>query len=229
VIAWPCLDGGFAIVALWTKGRLAVRLASELPLAAIPPSLLTKILQDWSAGDATALDRLTPLVYAELHRIAEANMLDERHGHVLQPSALVNEAFIRLMAGQALEWTSRAHFFAHAACLMRRILIDFARLRQQQKRGGGVEWVDISSIQDVPRTSLNVVDFLDLDCALEELADLNQRHARVVELRYFGGLEIGEVALVLGVSDTTVVREWRFARAWLFHRLQPQPAAGRDT
>ncbi len=166
MIAWQCLGGGFAIFGVRTKGRLVVRLASDLHLAAIPPSLLTKILKDWSAGDATALDRLTPLVYAELHRIAEANMLDERHGHVLQPSAMVNEAFIRLMAGEALEWTSRAHFFAHAAFLRRRILIDFARVRQQQKRGGGVEWVDISSIQDAAGTALNVVDFLDLDCAI---------------------------------------------------------------
>jgi RNA polymerase sigma factor (TIGR02999 family) len=148
-------------------------------------------------------------------------MLDEQGGHLLQPSALVNEAFIRLMAGESPEWTSRTHFFAHAARLMRRILIDFARTRKREKRGGGQRWADLSSIHNLPGADANPVDFLDLDSALDELAQLNERHSRVVELRYFGGLEVAEVALVLGVSDTTVVREWRFARAWLLHRLQP--------
>lgn len=189
------------------------------PLSAVE---LTRILKDWSGGDASALERLTPVVYAELHRLAQRNMAAEREGHLLQPSALVNEAFLRLMAGGPVEWSSRTHFFAFSARLMRQILIDFARAQGRNKRGGRTPHVDLSGIRDLAAApDSNPVDFVDLDAALHDLAALDERQAKVVELRYFGGLENAEIAAVLGVSEPTVVRDWRFARAWLFDRLQP--------
>jgi RNA polymerase sigma-70 factor, ECF subfamily len=189
----------------------------------VPPSSdqLTRILRDWSGGDASALERLTPVVYAELYRLARLNMAAEREGHLLQPSALVNEAFVRLMADQPIDWASRAHFFGHAARLMRHILIDFARSQDTDKRGRRNAHVDLSGIEDASFVSPAPVDFLDLDAALNELATLDTRQCRVVELRYFGGLEHAEVASILGVSEPTVRRDWRLARIWLFTRLQP--------
>ena len=185
---------------------------------------LTRILQDWSGGDQTALERLTPIVYGEMYRIARARLADEREGHVLQPSALVNETFIRLLATEPVDWTSRAHFYAHAARLMRRILIDIARERDAHKRDGGrrLHLPSLDRVADERTTSS--VDFLDLDAALSELAALHQRQAQVVELRYFGGLEMAEIAEVLGVALNTVSRDWRMARAWLFDRLRPPSA-----
>lgn len=186
---------------------------------------LTRILNDWTSGDESALERLTPIVYAELHRLAHRNLAREREGHLLQPSALVNEAFVRLMTGQPVEWTSRTHFFAHSARLMRHILVDFARAQDTGKRGNRSPHLDLSGIHDVSPAQPLRVDFLDLDAALSELAKMDARQSRVVELRYFGGLENAEVATVLGVSEPTVVRDWRIARAWLFHRLQPGRSA----
>ena len=186
------------------------------------PSALevTRLLNDWGKGDQTALERLTPIVYAELYRIARANMARERSGHVLQPSALVNEAFVRLLAGQPVEFANRAHFFAVSASLMRRILIDFARAQDAVKRGQGNPHLDLSAVELQLGNQMHLVDFLDLDAALDELAGLDERQARVVELRYFGGLENLEVAEALNISEPTVVREWRVARAWLFKRLR---------
>jgi len=186
---------------------------------------LTRILKDWTSGDESALERLTSIVYAELHRLAHRNLAREREGHLLQPSALVNEAFVRLMTGQPIEWTSRAHFFAHSARLMRHILVDFARAQDTGKRGNRSPHLDLAGIHDVSASHPLPVDFLDLDAALGELAKLDERQSRVVELRYFGGLENAEIATVLGVSEPTVVRDWRIARAWLFHRLQPARSA----
>jgi len=182
---------------------------------------LTRMLKAWSGGDRSALDSLTPVVYAELHRLAQYNMAGEREGHLLQPSALVNEAFVRLMRGAPVEWASRAHFFAVSARLMRQILIDFARAQNTGKRGNRAPHVDISEIKDAPGKAANPVDLIDLDAALEDLSGLDPRQAQVVELRYFGGLENAEIAAVLGISEPTVVRDWRVARAWLFSRLQP--------
>lgn len=189
------------------------------PLAGVE---VTRILRAWSNGDASALDQLTPVVYHELHRLASLYLAGEREGHVLQPSALVNEAFIRLIAGEPVEWTSRTHFFAASARLMRQILIDFARAQETDKRGHRQPHLDFSSIDQPLSGTMNFVDFLDLDVALTELAHLDARQAQIVELRYFGGLEIAEVAKALGVSERTVSREWQVARAWLFDRLQPQ-------
>jgi RNA polymerase sigma-70 factor (ECF subfamily) len=181
---------------------------------------LTGMLKAWSEGDRSALEHLTPVVYAELHRLARYNMAGEREGHLLQPSALVNEAFLRLIGGAKVEWASRAHFFAVSARLMRQILIDFARLQETAKRGQRSPHLDLSGIHELPEAQANPADLIDLDTALAELARLDERQAQVVELRYFGGLENAEIALVLGISEPTVGRDWRAARAWLYSRLQ---------
>jgi RNA polymerase sigma factor (TIGR02999 family) len=195
---------------------------SYMPPEQVSGAELTRILREWSAGEASALERLAPVVYAELHRIAERKMLGERGGHLLQPSALVNEAYLRLVAGEPVEWNSRTHFFAYSARLMREILVDFARAQQTERRGGErPRQADLSGIQD-RRTAARPVDFLDLDRALAELNELDARQQQVVELRYFGGLDVPEVATVLGVSEATVVRDWRIARAWLCDRLWPE-------
>lgn len=179
------------------------------------------MLNAWSGGDEGALERLTPVVYAELRRLAARNMAQERHGHLLQPSALVNEAFLRLLGNAPVEWASRAHFFAFSARMMRQILIDFARAQDTGKRGHRSPHLDLSDVKELVREEGVQVDLLDLDRALAELARLDPRQAQVVELRYFGGLENAEVAAVLGISEPTVIRDWRVARAWLFDRLQP--------
>jgi RNA polymerase sigma-70 factor (ECF subfamily) len=180
------------------------------------------MLKAWSDGDTSALDRLTPIVYAELHRLAQRNLAGERDGHLLQPSALVNEAFVRLLGGAPVEWASRTHFYAVSARVMRQILIDFARAQDTVKRGHRSAHVDISDIKDLPGGSATPVDFMDLDAALQDLQRLDARQAQVVELRYFGGLENAEIGVVLGISEPTVVRDWRVARAWLYSRLQSQ-------
>lgn len=183
---------------------------------------VTAMLQAWSAGDASALERLTPIVYAELHRQARLSMSRERAGHLMQPSALVNEAFVRLMGGAPVEWESRNHFFAVSARLMRQILIDIARTQLTTKRGEGTPHLDLSFAMETLEDSPQPMDFLDLDAALTALAGIAPRQAQVVELRYFGGLANHEIAGVLGTSQPTVVRDWRAAKAWLFERLQPE-------
>jgi RNA polymerase sigma factor (TIGR02999 family) len=177
------------------------------------------LLRAWNNGDASALDRLTPIVYGELHRLARHRMLAERPGHVLQPSALVNEAFIRLMAGTHGEWRDRTHFFAFASRLMRQILVDFARNQDAARRGKRAHHLDLAAAEELP-VEAGFDNLVDLDAALEELCKLDERQARVVELRYFGGLENSETAAALGVSEDTVMRDWRCARAWLFDRLR---------
>jgi len=178
------------------------------------------MLQAWRDGDSSVLDRLTPIVYAELHRIARRNLAGEREGHLLQPTALVNEAFIRLLGEAPVEWANRAHFFGFSARLMRQILIDFARAQDTGKRGHRSPHVGLSIAGDVAASQSDPVDLIDLDHALNDLAQLDARQAKLVELRYFGGLENSEIAAVLGISEPTVVRDWRVARAWLFNRLQ---------
>jgi len=178
------------------------------------------MLRAWGDGDQLALERLTPVVFAELHRIARRSMADERGGHLLQPTALVNEAFIRLLGGAPVAWSSRAHFFGFSARLMRQILIDFARAQVTDKRGNRSPHVGLSSAGEVQGSHSDPIDLIDLDQALNELAQLDPRQAQIVELRYFGGLENAEIAAVLGISEPTVVRAWRVARAWLFDRLR---------
>jgi RNA polymerase sigma-70 factor (ECF subfamily) len=181
---------------------------------------LTRMLQAWTSGDASALEQLTPMVYAELRRIARRNMAGEREGHLLQPSALVNEAFIRLLDGAPINWANRSHFFAIAARLMRQILIDLARAEATGKRGHRSQHLALSEVKELARGKIDPIDLVDLDAALNELAKLDARQAQIVELRYFGGLENGEIADVLGISEPTVIRDWRVARAWLYHRLR---------
>jgi RNA polymerase sigma factor (TIGR02999 family) len=186
------------------------------------------MLKAWSEGDAHALEQLTPVVYAELRGLAQIHLAGEREGHLLQPTALVNEAFVRLIRGAPVEWASRTHFFAVSARIMRQILVDLARAQDTDKRGNRRPHITLSAASGVATGKAFSVDFIDLDAALNELAHLDGRQAQVVELRYFGGLENLEIATVLGISEPTVVRSWRVARAWLYTRLRPSNASGRE-
>ncbi len=181
------------------------------------PSTETRLLLAWTAGDRQALDQMLPLVYDELHRLAAGYLARERPDHTLQPTALVHEAFLRLINQREVDWRNRAQFFGVAAGLMRRILVNHARDRAAAKRGGERERVSLSLVE-VPSGGPDV-DLIALEDAMERLAALDERKAKVVELRFFGGLSVEEVAEVLGVSRATVEREWSFARAWLFDAL----------
>ena len=179
---------------------------------------ITQLLADWGNGDQAAFERLTAAVHQELHRLAARYMAGERPGHVLQPTALVNETYLRLVDWKKVEWQNRAQFFGIAAQLMRRILVDVARTRDRAKRGGGGVHVSLSDIPDVP--AARSADLVALDDALKTLEQLNPRHGKVVELRFFGGLNLEEVAHVLGVSVATVRRDWNLAQAWLYRELK---------
>jgi len=178
---------------------------------------ITELLVAWGNGDQTSLEKLTPLVYNELHRLARRYMGRERPGHTLQTSALVNEAYIRLIDWKSVQWQNRAHFFGVSAQLMRRILVDFARSREYAKRGGGAHQVSLDEAAVTP--SERGADLVALDEALNSLATLDARQSRVVELRFFGGLKLEEIAEVLKVSVGTVRRDWSLARAWLHREL----------
>ena len=182
-----------------------------------PPSM-TELLAAWSDGDRSALDQLTPLVYEELRRMARRQMNRERQGHTLQTTALVNEAYLRLIDQRHVRWQNRAHFFAIAAQMMRRILIDHARAKHFEKRGGGRPRValDEAAVLSDERAG----ELVALDEALAALSEVDERKGRVVELRYFGGLSVEEAAEVLKVSPDTITREWRRARAWLHREMQ---------
>ena len=175
------------------------------------PGEVTRLLQAWSGGDAAALEHLAPLVQAELRRIAAREMSKESPGHLLQPTALVNEAFIRLMGQRSVSWQNRAHFFGVASQAMRRILVDDARARKASKRSA----LTVALDENVDAGDERTIDLVALDDALVDLERLHARQARVIDLRYFGGLEIDEVAQVLGVSSSTVKLDWQMARAWL--------------
>jgi RNA polymerase sigma factor (TIGR02999 family) len=177
------------------------------------PQEITRLLLAWGEGDESALAALTPLVYSELRRRARRYMSGERAGHTLQTTALVNEAYLRLVGSRNVRWQNRAHFFAVSAELMRRILVDFARSRGYQKRGGGARHVELDEAAVVADD--RGAEMVALDEALKALAELDARQARVVELRYFGGLSDAEIAEVLKVSVGTVRRDWTLARAWL--------------
>jgi RNA polymerase sigma factor (TIGR02999 family) len=186
------------------------------------PQEVTQLLLEWSRGDRAALDRLMPLVSAELHRLAHRCMEREPDGHTLQTTALVNEAYLRLIDASRVEWRDRAHFFAVSANLMRRILVDFARARRSRKRGGDVVQVTLDeSNTPSPQPDLDVIA---LDEALEKLAAFDPLAARIVELRFFGGLNVAEVAEVVGVSPRTIKREWAAARVWLLGALSGEVA-----
>jgi RNA polymerase sigma-70 factor, ECF subfamily len=182
------------------------------------PLEVTELLVAWSNGDDAALEALAPLIERELHRLAAAYMARERPGHVLQPTALVNEAYLRLIDWKQVRWQNRAHFFGVAAQVMRRVLVDIARAQQRAKRGGrDVVQVSLSDAEDT--SSDRPADLVALDDALTTLATLDSRHSRVVELRFFGGLSHEETAHVLDVSVATVRRDWSVARAWLYREL----------
>jgi RNA polymerase sigma factor (TIGR02999 family) len=183
---------------------------------------ITGLLRAWAGGDPNALDRLTPLVYDELRRLAARRMKRERPGHTLQTTALINEAYLRLAAVGELDWKDRAHFFAISAQLMRRILTDAARTRSAAKRGGQGQRVAHSlafNFDEIADRSQRSDELIALDDALLALAQLDPRKAEVVELRFFGGLSVEETAQVLLVSPQTVMRDWKLARAWLMHEL----------
>lgn len=179
---------------------------------------VTRLLRQWSDGDAGALERLVPLIYGELHRLAERAMGRERSDHTLQPTALLHEAYVRLVGQQQVSWRNRSQFFAVASQAMRRVLVDHARGRTAAKRGGERHRV---SLEDAPQlTDSRPSDLLALDEALRELAEVDERKSRVVELRIFGGLTIPETAAALGVSTGTVIEEFRRARAWLYREIR---------
>ena len=185
-----------------------------------PPQELTQLLLDWSKGNQTALDKLTPLIYRELRRLARQYLARERVGHTLQTTDLVHEAYLRLVDQRRVRWQNRSHFFAVAAQLMRRILVDHARRHKRVKRGGGATVVSLDDVAVVSRQS--DVDLLALDEALNKLAEIDQRKARIVELRFFGGLEVKETAAYLKISEITVMREWKLAKAWLHRELSDE-------
>ena len=191
---------------------------------------VTTLLLDWSHGDKTALERLTPLVYDELRRLAKRYLRKERSGHTLQSTALANEAYLRLVDQSQVQWQNRAHFFGVAAQMIRRILVDYARARHANKRGSGFTLLSLDDAMGVPEK--RSVELIALDEALIELGRLDERASRIVELRFFVGLSVEETAEVVDVSPATVKREWTSAKAWLFRELRergaPVAAAGHE-
>jgi len=184
----------------------------------MPPSDdITQLLLAWSKGDERVLEKLTPLIYQELHRLARSYMLSEAPGHTLQATALINEAYIRLVEGQCVQWRDRAHFFALSAKLMRRVLVDFGRARRAQKRGG-VRPVHLE--ESVALGSGRSADVVALDEALEKLAATDPRKSQIVELRFFGGLTVDETAKVLNIGPSTVDRDFELAKLWLLRHFE---------
>jgi RNA polymerase sigma factor (TIGR02999 family) len=179
---------------------------------------VTDLLQAWGGGDQEALEKLVPLVYEQLHQAAGRCMARERPGHTFQTTALIHETYLRLVNIRQVKWQNRAHFFALCAKLMRRILIDFARSRGSRKRGGAIQHIDLKETLLV--NSRNDEDLLALDDALNRLEILDARKSRVVELRFFGGLDVKETAKVMGISSDTVMRDWKFAKVWLLRDLR---------
>jgi RNA polymerase sigma-70 factor, ECF subfamily len=184
---------------------------------------LTGLLLSWRGGQDEALERLLPLVHAELRRIARRHMAGERPDHLLQATALVNEVYLRLIDVRRIAWQDRAHFYAMAARLMRRVLVDFARAQKNQKRGGGLRRITFD--RDLAVADGTPDDLLAVDEALRSLAACDERKAMVVELRYFGGLSVEETGEALGVSAETVMRDWKFAKNWLLRELSSSPSA----
>ena len=188
-----------------------------MPAPSPPPQEITQLLVDWGNGNQAALDRLMPLVYTELRQLARRYMRQERPGHTIQTTALIHEAYLRLVDQNHVRWQNQAHFFGIAARLMRQILIEHARRHTRAKRGGGAGTIALDEVAVVSRT--RATELLDLDDALERLAAIDPRKSRVVELRFFGGLSVEEAATVLHVAPNTVLRDWRLAKAWLHREI----------
>lgn len=184
----------------------------------VKPREVTQLLKAWNDGDDAAFAQLVPLVQAELHQLAQNYMYRERGGHILQTTALVNEAWLRLIDWHNVTWQNRAHFYSAAAQIMRRILVDEARHRQRQKHGGGVLQVSLTHAEHISQEK--TADLVALDDALNSLAEFDERKCKIVELRFFGGLSVEETAEVLKLSARTVAREWNVAQAWLFRALK---------
>ena len=182
-----------------------------------PPHEITQLLAEWSDGNQGALDKLYPLVYKELRRLAHGYLRRERKGHTLQTTALINEAYLRLVDQKHVHWANRSHFFGISAQIMRRILIDHARRYAYSKRGGGAQRISLDETAVVAKERAR--ELLLLDEALNSLAKIDPRRSHVVELRYFGGLSNEEIAGVLKISENTVTRDWNMARAWLYQEL----------
>ena len=180
---------------------------------------VTELLRQWRSGDNEALDKLMPLVYDELHRLARQYVRRERPGHTLQTTALINEAYLRLVEQKDVDWQSRAHFFAISAQVMRHILVDYARQHAAAKRGGEFQRVALDGDVTISRERAAVL--VALDEAVQALHEIHPRRSKVVELRYFGGLNNREASAILKVSEATVERDWRFAKAWLYRAMQP--------
>jgi RNA polymerase sigma factor (TIGR02999 family) len=190
-----------------------------MPFDDTPDPAITRLLQEWRVGRSDALERLVPLVYRELHGLAARHLVRERAAHTLQPTALVHEAYLRLSKTALPDWQDRAHFFAVAAKVMRRILVDHARQRGRIKRGSAAPVVPLDDVDPAGGAAIDPVDALALDGALSRLEDQDAQQAQVVELRFFGGLTVEETAEVMGVSSGTVKRDWVVARAWLYREL----------
>jgi RNA polymerase sigma-70 factor, ECF subfamily len=187
------------------------------------PKSITQLLIEWREGDESALDRLVPLVYDELHRLAHHYMRSERPGHTLQTSDLVNEAYLRLVDHKGMRWQNRVHFYGVAAQAMRRILVDHARLRGSAKRGGRARIIGLEEATTLPQRQ--AADLVALDEALNELAVLDARKSKIVEMRYFGGMTMEETAEALGISTATVSRDWNTAKGWLLRAMNPKARA----
>ena len=193
-------------------------------MTVLSPHEVTLMLQAWAEGDQGALEKLTPLVEAELRRLAHHYLAQERQGHTLQTTALINEAWLRLIDWKQVSWQNRAHFFGVSARLMRYILVGFARARKQQKRGGGIQEVslDEAAVISADRGS----DLVALDDALQTLARYDPRKCQIVELRFFGGLSVEEAAEVMNLAPITIMREWNKAKAWLYQELSEEGSDG---
>jgi RNA polymerase sigma factor (TIGR02999 family) len=187
------------------------------------PKSVTQLLIEWRDGDETALDKLIPIVHEELRRLAHYYMRRERPGHTLQTSALINEAYIRLIDHKGMRWQNRAHFYAVAAQAMRRVLVDYARSRGYIKRGGGAHIVELDKAVNLARKQ--ATELIALDDALSDLASIDPRKSKIVEMRYFGGMSVEETAEALGLSPITIMRDWSTAKAWLLRAMSPEDCA----
>jgi RNA polymerase sigma factor (TIGR02999 family) len=189
----------------------------------MPPSDVTALLRRWTSGDKSVIDQLTPLIYGELRRLAHRQLRRERRDHTLQSTALVHEAWLRLVDQKQAKWQDRAHFFAVSGQMMRRILVDHARAQQREKRGGGAPVLALDEAIDIPRQ--RSLELIALDDALLDLARLDARQSHVIEMRFFAGLSIDETAEALGISKATANRDWITGRAWLLRELDRRPGA----